>query len=716
MPPRSKLPKLPEITYKPSGGGTPGPGGFAPPGGGLPGGKGPQASDVKQTGETAKNTAVADMLRDTIEKAVLAAPADPGHWYESQAKTLLAQAAFNKGMFDAEIEKAKKLDSEFAARNEEVRFTANVAFQKIASYNNLLLSAQFNEKVPTSTAAFKLKQYPQYDVYVIKTASGTYTFTQVWKQAAEGQFPGENTAIVAKLPPADVLKNFPLALNNKDTKEDGQVIPSIVRCLHEQPTYFYDFVGKAILDLVQQRRFPQVKQSGFWPNSTVPKYNYESYQEGGGSTGYGIVETEYQGNLSADTLKKFNTLFYLAGPAGAFDVEISNFVENLIRWRVALQNKSNFLPNEQYKILAQQAEAKANEYLQKADQARKTDPDEAIKTKLISDYNKAIAAGATDLVPINAALKYVDLCVAIRALYDNEASQQKELDMAGGDIPAMNFFADIEKYLNDAQKVADKIAGETNNDNKLALYNQLWVHLKQAEDVGLLKLVAEVKKDNQEAQDAAAKWQPDPQVQQYLQSPLAQDLTDAGFTGLGSLATKKLKELSLPPKSEYDNEAMAKALKAEAKYKELLKMLPDGWAPSTNKENKIPKASEGNQFTNDPPPPPAGLQLSVSALKVEKNKTNQIFATITDSAGKVSPATGVVWQSSDASVARISDSGIVTGITPGSCVVTAQVGDAVASVSVTVTAATPSVNWLLIGGAAAAAFLLVSVLGGKSKE
>lgn len=75
----------------------------------------------------------------------------------------------------------------------------------------------------------------------------------------------------------------------------------------------------------------------------------------------------------------------------------------------------------------------------------------------------------------------------------------------------------------------------------------------------------------------------------------------------------------------------------------------------------------------------ATITLNNSTLSVAKNATASLVATTSPAGGRV------LWGTSDASKATVSDSGVVTGVAAGSAVITAYFGGVTASCAVAVT-------------------------------
>ena len=72
---------------------------------------------------------------------------------------------------------------------------------------------------------------------------------------------------------------------------------------------------------------------------------------------------------------------------------------------------------------------------------------------------------------------------------------------------------------------------------------------------------------------------------------------------------------------------------------------------------------------------------------VPVNGSIAVIARVTDVRGALIPDSPVTWRTSDATVARIDEAGVVTGLAPGTAVLTASAGGQSGSLSVVVTAA-----------------------------
>ncbi|HEY6854081.1 MAG TPA: Ig-like domain-containing protein, partial [Gemmatimonadales bacterium] len=82
----------------------------------------------------------------------------------------------------------------------------------------------------------------------------------------------------------------------------------------------------------------------------------------------------------------------------------------------------------------------------------------------------------------------------------------------------------------------------------------------------------------------------------------------------------------------------------------------------------------------------AAVTLSPAILTVPAGERRRLWATVADPDGRPLPGRVVTWASSNASVAAASDSGVITGLTPGTATITATSTGRSATAAVTVTA------------------------------
>lgn len=93
------------------------------------------------------------------------------------------------------------------------------------------------------------------------------------------------------------------------------------------------------------------------------------------------------------------------------------------------------------------------------------------------------------------------------------------------------------------------------------------------------------------------------------------------------------------------------------------------------------------------PPVPASITVSRNALQfAAAGETQTVSAEVRDQAGAVLGNYAVTWSSSNAQVATVTSSGVVTAVAAGSATVTATAGSASAVVQVVVQSVTPPVN------------------------
>ncbi|MEK6689458.1 MAG: Ig-like domain-containing protein, partial [Gemmatimonadota bacterium] len=101
----------------------------------------------------------------------------------------------------------------------------------------------------------------------------------------------------------------------------------------------------------------------------------------------------------------------------------------------------------------------------------------------------------------------------------------------------------------------------------------------------------------------------------------------------------------------------------------------------------------GTEPTNPPPPPPATVatvEVSPATATPVVGQTVQLTATPKSAAGSPLAGRTIVWSSSAESVASVSASGLVTGLTPGQATITATADGVSGTAIVTVTPAQPA--------------------------
>jgi uncharacterized protein YjdB len=95
--------------------------------------------------------------------------------------------------------------------------------------------------------------------------------------------------------------------------------------------------------------------------------------------------------------------------------------------------------------------------------------------------------------------------------------------------------------------------------------------------------------------------------------------------------------------------------------------------------------------TPAPPAPVASVTVSPGAVNLRTGESRQLSVTLRDAAGNVLTGRAVTWSSSNAVVASVSTTGLVTGLLPGQATITAtsegQSGSARATVTLTEEAA-----------------------------
>ncbi|OQA79339.1 MAG: Peptidylarginine deiminase precursor [bacterium ADurb.Bin243] len=80
----------------------------------------------------------------------------------------------------------------------------------------------------------------------------------------------------------------------------------------------------------------------------------------------------------------------------------------------------------------------------------------------------------------------------------------------------------------------------------------------------------------------------------------------------------------------------------------------------------------------------ASVSLNVTSLSIGAGDTNQLTATIKDSAGNILSGKPIVWASTDTAVAEVTQGGLITAKKEGSCSITASIDGKVATLSMTV--------------------------------
>lgn len=94
--------------------------------------------------------------------------------------------------------------------------------------------------------------------------------------------------------------------------------------------------------------------------------------------------------------------------------------------------------------------------------------------------------------------------------------------------------------------------------------------------------------------------------------------------------------------------------------------------------------------TTPPPPVVVAVSITPTSATIVEGATQQFVATATDASGTPIPGTTFTWTSDTPAAATVSSAGLVTGVAPGSAVITAAAANGVsATANVTVTAAPP---------------------------
>lgn len=93
------------------------------------------------------------------------------------------------------------------------------------------------------------------------------------------------------------------------------------------------------------------------------------------------------------------------------------------------------------------------------------------------------------------------------------------------------------------------------------------------------------------------------------------------------------------------------------------------------------------------PAPVATITVSPSAPNISASQTVQLTATLKDQAGNSLTGREVTWSSATASVATVSNTGLVTGVAPGNAVITATSEGKTGSAAITVSSAAFPITW-----------------------
>jgi hypothetical protein len=94
---------------------------------------------------------------------------------------------------------------------------------------------------------------------------------------------------------------------------------------------------------------------------------------------------------------------------------------------------------------------------------------------------------------------------------------------------------------------------------------------------------------------------------------------------------------------------------------------------------------DSSPTASTPTPVATSITLSEASLSFTSlGTTSQLSATVKDQNGATMASATVMWATSDAAVATVSSTGLVTSVTYGTATITAKSGSASATVSVTV--------------------------------
>ncbi|MFI5227898.1 MAG: Ig-like domain-containing protein [Gemmatimonadales bacterium] len=101
-------------------------------------------------------------------------------------------------------------------------------------------------------------------------------------------------------------------------------------------------------------------------------------------------------------------------------------------------------------------------------------------------------------------------------------------------------------------------------------------------------------------------------------------------------------------------------------------------------------SKDAKLVSNPAPPQPAAIALDSSAVHLAIGGQYQFIAIVTSPHGGVLENAPVSWNSIDASIVTITQSGLVQGVRVGSAIITAASGPRIATATVTVAAPSPA--------------------------
>ena len=614
--------------------------------------------------------------------------------------------------------------------------------------------------------------------FAIDTVEGRAAFYHVWKELGKaGQIKDPNVHSQTDLPPIELLKNFPLDLPNVDTKDaDGNVIPSACRVLFEGGEKMLLAVDAAIRTLVQTGKFPltpilgtDLKFTLDWINGVKTSIPVTSqWSDGTPRFAYpqsGSISDPPQANVSMnswspylDYIKKTGDnhwtaekVSYIGGypskdiynPLPVLTKEWSDFVAALLRWYVAYNNgvctgddASDWDPTGLFPEYPGQVNPKSqltayvnqyNNYMAKADAARKVDPlaklTVAVQKKYVDPQTKEVYPLDAE---INAYLQYITIISDIRSIYDNADINKQDIESTKNELQSgAPDMADIEFNLKGAQDVFDgELKQAKENAQFVAAYDKIANYLDAAQADHVENAV-----DYYTKLQVPYEWKPSPKAQDYLSGAAFKEgtwpalLTNAGIDTWGPLAKQTLVSLVNKPgdwdtKFSYGDE-LAKAKKYLAQYQSLRGSIPPDYQSTGSGQKKANDPPDGGSGGKEITTPPTENSLAITATQsdLKVGDVSLLSVKITMSDGTTVPNTKPLqWDTSDPAIAVVDANGGVKAIGPGSAIITATEGTIKGSLVVTVQGDEGKVNWALVGGAAAAAFLLISLTGGNKRK
>ena len=113
--------------------------------------------------------------------------------------------------------------------------------------------------------------------------------------------------------------------------------------------------------------------------------------------------------------------------------------------------------------------------------------------------------------------------------------------------------------------------------------------------------------------------------------------------------------------------------------------LVTGLAPGNTVITATSEGVSGSATLTVTPPPVASVQVTLAAATITVSATTQASATAKDAGGNTLTGRTVTWASSNPAVATVGSGGLVTGLAPGSALITATSEGVSGSATVTVT-------------------------------